>query len=201
RRLPFALMPGDDEWNLAVHHLAVGRVVVLRLHDPRTHAQSSARKDDRAFARVEPALELFVQGDQSCWAAAHRYQRHHFGARVKSVTRGDPLTHELDNRLHHRLRALARNEEEVFVKFGISTEHRASILERQEGNLASVDPSRAPDDQRARRLTVDSRQVLARDYAALDKIVENTAGADRRKLVGVAYNQDVAVASCAKECV
>ena len=78
-------------------------------------------------------------------------------------------------------------------------ERRARLVERDERQLAGVDPARALDDQRARRLPVDGGQVHARDDAAVDEIGEHAAGADRRQLVGVADEQDVAVAGRAEE--
>ena len=128
-----------------------------------------------ALAGVQPALELLVERGEADGAAAHRHERHHVGARVEAVARRDPLAHEVEHGVAHRLLLLLRDEEEVLVELDVRAERRARVVGREERQLAGVDPARAPHDQRPRRLPVDRGQVDARHDAA-----ESTRSASTR---------------------
>ena len=94
---------------------------------------------------------------------------------------------------------MTRDEEEVLVELRIRAEGCVCFVDREERELARVDPAGALNDQRARRLPVDRGEMNARDDAAVDEIGEHASGADRRQLVRVADEQDVTVARRAEE--
>ena len=132
-------------------------------------------------------------------AAAHRHEGHHVGPRVEAEARRDPLAHRLEDGVADRLRAVPRDDEEVLVQLGVGAERGARILEREEGELAGVDAPRALDDQRPRRLAVDRGQVDAGRPALATRSASTRPGPDRRQLVGVPDEQDVAVAGGVEE--
>src|SRR6185437_4410857 len=96
------------------------------------------------------------------------------------------------------LGAAARDPDEVLVELLLS-ELRVGLGEGEERRPALVDAAGAADDEGAGSLAVDRGQVDARRRLALDEVGEHAAGADRWQLVGVADEQDVAVAGGAEE--
>ena len=97
--------------------------------------------------RIESLLELRVERVEPDGAASHRNERHHLGARVEPVARGDPFACEIDDRVADRLGPVPRDEEEVLVELRVGPERRARLLEREERHLAGVDPARTLDDE------------------------------------------------------
>ena len=154
-------------------------------------------RDDGRSAWVEALLELGVQLDQSHDSPPHRDERHDLGARVEAAPR-QCLADELEHRVPQGLGAFARDPEEVLVELLLS-ELGVRLVKGEERRLAAVDPAGAANDEGARRLAVDRGQVDARRRVALDQVGEHAARADRRQLVGVADEQDVAVAGGAEQ--
>ena len=194
QRLPLFLVPREDERNLAVHHLALGCVVVAGLDDARTDAEFA---NDGRSVWVEALLELGVQGGQSHDSAPHRDERHHLGARVEAAPR-QRLADEFEHRLPQGFGAAARDPDEVLVEL-LPSEVGVRFVEREEGRLAVVDAAGAADDEGACSLAVDRGQVDARRHVAFDEVGEHAARADWWQLVGVADEQYVAVAGGAEQ--